>query len=93
MSFRDPLWFAAMLLPPLVFWAVRWVGRPRMRFPSAAGLEAAAHQSHPGWLRLPTILRVVALALVVVALARPQQGLESSRLQTEGIDIVLAVDV
>ncbi len=39
------------------------------------------------------LLRVVALALVVIALARPQQGLESSRLHTEGIDIVLAVDV
>ena len=93
MSFRDPLWFAALLLPALMPWGGRWVARARMRFPSAAGLESATHQGHPSWLRLPTILRVVALTLVVVALARPQQGLESSRLQTEGIDIVLAVDV
>ncbi len=93
MSFRDPLWFAAMLLPLLVLWVMRWVGRPRMRFPSTTGLESATHQSHPRWLRLPTVLRLVALALVIIALARPQRGLESSRLQAEGIDITLAVDV
>jgi len=93
MSFRDPLWFAALLLPLGVWWAAQWVTRARMRFPSAAGLESASHQGRPSWLRLPTILRVVALTLVVVALARPQQGFESSRLQAEGIDIALAVDV
>lgn len=93
MSFRDPLWLTAILLPLLAFWAVRWVARARMRFPSATGLEPATHRGHPSWLRVPAVLRVVALALVVVALARPQQGLESSRLQTEGIDVVLAVDV
>lgn len=93
MSFRDPLWFVAMLLPLLVCWAARRVGRARMRFPSAAGLEPVMQQGHPRWLRLPTLLRVLALALIVVALARPQQGLESSRQHTEGIDIVLAVDV
>ena len=93
MSFRDPWWFAAMLLPFGVWWAARWVSRARMRFPSAIGLESAAHQSHPSRLRIPVILRVIALALVVVALARPQQGLESIRLRAEGIDIVLTVDV
>ena len=93
MSFRDPLWFAALLLPALMLWGARWIARARMRFPGAAGLESATHQSHLSWLRLPTLLRAVALALVVVALARPQQGLEASRLQTEGIDIVLAVDI
>jgi len=93
MNFRDPLWFAALLLLLGMWWGMGWVTRARLRFPHTIGLEAASHQSHPTWLRLPALLRVVALALVVVALARPQQGLESSRLRTEGIDIVLAVDV
>ena len=93
MTFRDPLWFAAIPLPWMVWWVARRVGRARMRFPSAAGLEPAAHRGHPSWLRLPAILRAVALTFVVIALARPQQGLESGRLRTEGIDIVLAVDV
>jgi len=39
------------------------------------------------------VLRVVAVTLIVVALARPQKGVEHSRVRTEGIDIQLAVDV
>jgi len=39
------------------------------------------------------VLRVVAVTLIVVALARPQKGVEHSRVKTEGIDIQLAVDV
>lgn len=93
MSFRDPLWLAAIPLPLLVLWAARRVGRARLRFPSATGLESAAQEGYPGRLRLPMLLRVVALALIVIALARPQQGLGSSRLRVEGIDIVLVVDV
>jgi Ca-activated chloride channel family protein len=38
-------------------------------------------------------LRGTALALFVVALARPQLGKSESKVKTEGIDIVLAVDV
>jgi Ca-activated chloride channel family protein len=39
------------------------------------------------------VLRVGAVTLIIVALARPQKGIEHSRVKTEGIDIQLAVDV
>jgi Ca-activated chloride channel family protein len=39
------------------------------------------------------LLRIIALCLIAVALARPQSPLEESRIETEGIDIVLALDV
>jgi Ca-activated chloride channel family protein len=39
------------------------------------------------------VLRYVALLLCVIAIARPQAPLEESKLETEGIDIVLAVDL
>lgn len=46
------------------------------------------------WLRhAPFVLRMAAVAAIVVALARPQDAEEFSRTNTEGIDIVLAVDV
>ncbi|MBX2813959.1 MAG: VWA domain-containing protein [Myxococcales bacterium] len=47
------------------------------------------------WVRLhwlPDALRIMALALFVVALARPQVPGEAGWDQTQGIDIVLAVD-
>jgi len=38
-------------------------------------------------------LRILAIILLVVALMRPQKGIEESKIETEGIDIILAVDV
>jgi Ca-activated chloride channel family protein len=43
-----------------------------------------------GWL---TSLLLLALALLIVALARPQQGKTISQVQASGIDIMLALDV
>lgn len=42
---------------------------------------------------LPAVLRIVALVLLVVALARPQTVEHETKTNTEGIDIVLAVDI
>lgn len=40
-----------------------------------------------------TLLRVLAIALLVVAFARPQAGTENREVSTEGVDIMLALDV
>jgi Ca-activated chloride channel family protein len=46
------------------------------------------------WLRhVPFILRGMAVALIIVALARPQDIEEQSRTNAEGIDIMLAIDI
>lgn len=46
------------------------------------------------WLRhAPFVLRMAAFALMVVALARPQDVEQQSRTDTEGIDIMLAIDI
>ena len=42
---------------------------------------------------LPEALRLAALCLLVVCIARPRSKTEMERVDTEGIDIVLAVDV
>ncbi|MDE3058615.1 MAG: VWA domain-containing protein [Bacteroidota bacterium] len=42
---------------------------------------------------LPFILRISALALLIVALARPQSASHGKNVYTEGIDIVLALDI
>ena len=42
---------------------------------------------------LPEALRLAALCLLVVCIARPRSKTEMERLDTEGIDIVIAVDV
>ncbi len=42
---------------------------------------------------LPFILRLIALALIIIALARPQSTSKGQNVYSEGIDIVLALDI
>ena len=92
MSFRDPWWlFALAACVPIVWWQRR-MGRASLRFPTVEGLHPFAGR-RVSWHELPTALRLACVLLTIVALARPQQGLEASRLRAEGIDIMLVVDV
>ena len=64
-----------------------------MRISSVSGV-ADAPKTVRYWLRhVPFALRIIVLALLIVALARPQGVEENARTNTEGIDIVLAIDV
>ncbi len=42
---------------------------------------------------IPFVLRVFAIAMIIVAIARPRSSEEMDRIDSEGIDIVLAMDV
>ena len=42
---------------------------------------------------IPFVLRISALVLIVIAIARPRSSEEMERVDTEGIDIILAMDV
>ena len=42
---------------------------------------------------LPELLRLAAMCLIVVCIARPRSSSQSERVDTEGIDIMLAMDV
>lgn len=41
---------------------------------------------------IPSLLRMIALILIVIALARPQWGKQYTEIESEGVDIVLALD-
>jgi Ca-activated chloride channel family protein len=42
---------------------------------------------------LPALLRIAALCLIVVCIARPRSSSQTEKVDTEGIDIILAMDV
>lgn len=68
-------------------------GGPRIAFPDAEGWASLPVSS---WVRLEGMLpwlRCGALALVIVALARPQSGSAVTTVSTNGVDIVIALDV
>ena len=78
---------------PLLWKYVRTKSKGRVRF-SAVGLLKTLPASPALWARHLLIgLRILAFVLLAVALMRPQQGLSQTRVHTEGIDIVLALDV
>ena len=89
------LWLLAV--PALLILHYIWMelsGRkPHMRVSKAAPwLEGGT--SALSWLRhLPFILRTAALCLIIVAIARPRSSTEIEKIDTEGIDITLAMDV
>ena len=97
MFFENPALFFLLIVPLLLLVHYIWMEvrgrRPHMRV-SSLHPWAAGGRSVMEWLRhLPFILRMAALCLIIVALARPRSSTETERVDTEGIDIVLAMDV
>ena len=94
MRLHDPLALLLLAIVPLLWWLWR---RKRsgaaIRFPSLKAFSRATLAGADGWRWLLPALRTVVLALVAIAIARPQFGEAESRVRGEGIDIVLAVDI
>lgn len=94
--FANPaLLFLLLLVPLYVFVELRYwrVRRPAVRFPDISAIRATAGLRGVWKRYIRLALRAVVLALLVVALARPQAGSGTESVLSEGIDIVLAVDV
>ncbi|MDE5815873.1 MAG: VWA domain-containing protein, partial [Alistipes sp.] len=96
MTFASPYYLWLFALVPLLVGYYIWrqrQGGASIRISTVDGVLDAP-KTLRYWLRhVPFALRIGALALLIVALARPQGIEENARTNTEGIDIVLAIDV
>ena len=93
MQLHDP-W--ALVLLALIPFVIRWPwrqARATLRYPVVAAARAVGPGRRTRWQWLMVAMRAVAVALLVVALARPQLGKAATHVFTEGVDIMLAVDV
>lgn len=94
MRLHDPLLLVLLLaLPALLWWQRRRRTPGAVRFPSLAVLADVRAGRRAYWRWLPLALRIAALALIVIALARPQAGRVSGQFTGLGVDIMLAVDL
>ena len=59
-----------------------------IRYWKADGNSVLAYLRHA-----PMLLRTVALSMIIIAIARPRSSSKMDKIDTEGIDIVLAMDV
>lgn len=96
MEYANPKYlFLLLLLIPLIAWYILKLRKVQASFKMSSG--EAFLKTSPGirtYLRhIPFILRLIAISLVVVVLARPQSVHSSETSKSEGIDIVLALDV
>ena len=97
LRFESPWFLSLLLLLPLLaalpLLAKKWSRPSGLRY---ADVTLAA-QSNRSWrivLRpLLTVLRILAIALIIVAVARPQTGQARDIVKGEGVDIALALDI
>ncbi|MBN2537048.1 VWA domain-containing protein [candidate division WOR-3 bacterium] len=92
MRFAHP-WFFLLLAPvPAFAWWMLVKRRASIRYSDLSFLSGA---SNPGPLlrAIPVALYALALAMMVVALARPQKGRRYEEVETRGIDMMLCIDV
>lgn len=84
--------FLLLLLIPFISWQLGSKGRGRLRFSDLSAFKNMKKQGRWYLLYVPLVLDVAVFVLWTVALARPQQGRAMHELETEGIDIILALD-
>lgn len=84
-----------VLLVPIFFWYYYRRNKQfvSLKFSNVQGIKFAGRSLRTKFIHLPFWLRILALALIIVALARPQSTSRHVQIQTEGIDIVIALDI
>lgn len=67
--------------------------RPHLRVSDIRYWKAGGKSVLPYLRHAPMLLRTVALSMIIIAIARPRSSSKMDKIDTEGIDIVLAMDV
>lgn len=96
MHFASPyfLWLLTALILMVGYYVWRTLqGGAAIQVSTVEGVVRAPKGVRYYLRHLPFVLRCVAVAALIVALARPQDVEHGSKSNTEGIDIVLAIDV
>lgn len=93
-SFGQPWWLLLLIMLPLLVWLVRGHGAPgALRYSSAALLRTSGRNARMGPRGWMWLMRLLALALIIVALARPRLERSDSTDHRFGIDVALVCDI
>jgi Ca-activated chloride channel homolog len=94
-TFAQPVFFGLLVLIPLmIYWYLR-----KTR-PGSGALIVSSVKNFDGtrswkntFRHVPFILRILMTVSIIIALARPQIGYDEQKINGEGIDIVLCLDI
>ena len=95
-TFAHPAFFGLLVLIPIMIW---WQMRskkddnPALRLTTLSGVGKIQGAGKAGYRPVLFVLRIIALAALAIAMARPQSSNTTENIDSEGIDIVLAIDV
>ncbi len=95
-KFANPeyLWFL-LVIPIMLAWLI-WKNKklyPELVLPTSDAINNAKKTIRQRLIYLPSVLRIFAIGLLIVAIARPQTSSSRRNVKSEGIDIVLTIDV
>lgn len=96
MTFANPeILYLLLLLVPAIFWhfVKKRRGEATLLLPTTEPFRRTARTLRTQLVHLPYLLRWFCVAMLIVVMARPQTSNAVSEKETEGIDIVLAMDV
>ena len=97
MYFEYPYLLWLLVLPALLVLRYLWIEwkdrRVHMRVSALDAWKAGGRSVLEIVRHLPFLLRTAALCLLIVAIARPRSSTQVEKVDTEGIDILFAMDV
>jgi Ca-activated chloride channel homolog len=91
-QFQDPWLFLLLAIIPLLIYRTLKNRPATLHFSSLDSLKTLHNKGTEFLAATPLILRCLAIALLVTALARPQEGRKSTEILSAGVDILLAID-
>ncbi|MBI4384202.1 MAG: VWA domain-containing protein [Nitrospinae bacterium] len=90
--FHDPWLLLLLAVIPVLMMMDRENRRAVLHYSSIQNLQAVRSRTLSLVSVIPPALRYLTIALLVVALARPQEGRKTVEILSAGVDIVLAID-
>lgn len=95
-QFANPSLLWLLLLIP-AYWLYYWLSLksqyPQITFSSLQPIKNSSRTFKEYLIHLPIAVRSAAIFLLIVAIARPQTTMSKEKISTQGIDIVLAIDI
>jgi len=96
LSFANPWAFLLLaLLPLMAWWYIRNFRRSQhsLNVPSLQAIERVPKSFRERMIHVLPVLRLISVALIIIAIARPQSYFVKDNYNIEGIDIMLVNDI
>ena len=93
-SFGQPWYFLLLLIIPIL---IIWYAKKHENRQASLVISDHSARGLSSWKtvfrHLPFVVRLTAITLIIIAIARPQSKSEEQHAEGEGIDIILCIDV